>query len=79
MIGIEGFYSAEGADPVPALFLADRLAPGVYDFINITADEYPDVVVTSDYQLTIRSENVVCFDRRPFSRACSSILQRCSD
>ena len=79
VIGIEGFYSAEGANPVPALFLADRMAPGVFDFVNITADEYPEVVVTSDYQLTIRSETVVCFDRRPFSQACSSILQRCSD
>ena len=79
VIGIEGYYSAAGADPVPALFLAERMAPGVFDLINITADEYPEVVVTSDYQLTIRSETVVCFDRRPFSRACSSILQRCGD
>ena len=77
VIGIEGYYSAEGADPVPALFLADKMAPGVFDLINITADEYPAVAVTSDYQLTIRSETVVCFDRRPFSRACASILQRC--
>ena len=79
VIGIEGYYSAAGADPVPALFLAERMAPGVFDLINITAEEYPEVVVTSDYQLTIRSETVVCFDRRPFSRACSSILQRCGN
>ena len=79
VISIDGFYSAEGTDPVPALFVADRMAPGVYDFINITAEEFPEVVVAADYQLTIRSESVVCFDRRPFSRACTSVLQRCSN
>jgi hypothetical protein len=68
---IEGYYSAEDAEPVPALFLADRLAANVYDLVNVTADEYPQVVVTSDYQLTIRGESVICFDRRPFRQACT--------
>jgi hypothetical protein len=79
VIAIEGYYSAVGADPVPALFLADRMDDGVYDLINITADDYPDVTVTSDYQLTVRSETVICFDRRPFSQACTTILQRCDN
>jgi hypothetical protein len=76
---IEAYYSAEDADPVPALFLADRLGPNVYDLVNVTADEYPQVVVASDYQLTIRSASVVCFDRRPVRQACANVLQRCGD
>lgn len=79
VVRIEAYYSAPGADPVPALFRATKTSANVFELVNITADVYPNVAVTSDYLLTLRSDSVVCFDRHPFRRACMSILQRCDD
>jgi len=79
LLRIEGFYSAAGAEPVPALFSPQQSAPNVYALTNVTAADYPQVHAAADYQVTMKSESVACFDRRPFERACSSVLHRCPD
>ena len=77
VISIEGFYSAPDDRSVPALFAFDSIDKGVFRLTNITDNEYPNVIVTPDFRLTIRNENVFCFDREPVGRTCASIFHRC--
>ena len=78
IVVIGGFYSADDEFPVPALFAYEQSEDGGFRLTNITASEYPNVTVTSDYRLTIRGDNVLCFDRQPLGRVCASIFQRCN-
>ena len=77
VIVIEGFYSADDDHPVPALFAYERTADGVFNLTNITASEFPNVMVTSDFRLSVKGKNVFCFDQEPVGRPCSSIFHRC--
>lgn len=74
---LESFYSDDDTDPVPALFSIDVDDDGALVLTNVTSHEYPQVMVTSDYRVMMRSENVMCFDAQPAARDCLRILQRC--
>jgi hypothetical protein len=78
VITIDGFYSAAGARSVPALFAFERIDDGSFRLTNITDTEYPNVRVTSDFRLSLRNENVFCFDQEPVAQTCGSIFQRCN-
>ena len=77
IIAIDGFYSAPDDVQIPALFAYERTGETAYRLTNVTADEYPNVVLTSDYRLTMRTDNVFCFDEYPGRVACRSVFHRC--
>ena len=77
IVAIEGFYSAPGTAPVPALFDISRLGGDSFQLTNVTADTFPNVVTTSDYRISMRNENVFCLDEIPLGRICSGIFHRC--
>lgn len=77
IVAIEGFYSAPGTTPVPALFDFRRLGRDFFQLTNVTADTFPNVVTTSDYRISMRNENVFCLDEIPVGRVCSGIFHRC--
>jgi hypothetical protein len=74
---LESFYSDVETDPVPALFAIEDGDGGAMILTNITANEYPQVKVASDYRAVMKSENVMCFDAQPAARDCLRVLQRC--
>jgi hypothetical protein len=77
VMAIEGFYSAPGAKPIPALFALQRLGEDSFQLTNVTAETYPNVAVTSDYRVSMRNNNVICLDELPVKRICGSIFHRC--
>lgn len=78
IVAIEGFYSAPETAPIPALFSYDRLGPDSFQLTNVTAETYPNVVITSDYRISMRTDNVFCLDELPTGRKCSAIFHRCN-
>lgn len=74
---LEAYYSDDETDPVPALFSIDTSDDGALELSNITADEYPQIRVVSDYRAVMRSPDVMCFDAQPASRDCLRALHRC--
>ena len=77
IIAIEGFYSLPGAPSVPGLFEYERIADDAFRLVNVTDREFPNVVLTNDYRLSMRNENVLCLDEMPLRQICGAILHRC--
>lgn len=77
VVAIEGFYSAPESAPIPALFDYVRLGPDSFRLTNVTAESFPNVVITSDYRISMRTENVFCLDELPTNGMCSAIFHRC--
>ena len=75
---LEAFYSDDDTDPVPALFSIEISDNGVMELRNITADEYPEVRVASDYRATMKSPDVMCFDAQPAVKDCLRAVHRCN-
>lgn len=78
IVAIEGFYSAPESAPIPALFDYERLGPDSFQLTNVTAESFPNVVITSDYRISMRTEDVFCLDELPANRLCSAIFHRCA-
>ncbi len=77
IVTIDGFYSKPGAEPVPALFGYEQIEDDAFQLVNVTEREYPDVVLTDDYRLSMRNENVFCLDKLPVQQVCSVVFHRC--
>lgn len=78
VLQVDGFYSTIGDDvAIPGLFAFAAVGDGVYTLKNITGSEFPNVIVTADFQLSIRNNDVFCFDREPVAAPCGSVFQRC--
>ena len=75
---LEAFYSDDETDPVPALFSIDTVDDGAMELTNITADEYPQVRVASDYRAVMKSPDVMCFDAQPAVKDCLRAVHRCN-
>ena len=54
-----------------------RLGRDSFQLTNVTAKSFPNVVITSDYRISLRSDNVFCLDELPLGRICSGIFHRC--
>ena len=77
IVTIENFYSAPGSKAIPALFAYERLDEDAFRLTNITAETYPNVIVTSDYRVSMRSDSVFCLDEYPVNRTCTGVFHRC--
>lgn len=74
---IDNFYVAANNKRVPAMFAISHQYGTELILRNITNKRYPEILVTPDYQLSIRGENVLCFDEVPASMFCQRVLHRC--
>jgi hypothetical protein len=74
---IDGFYSTPDSPQIPALFEYRKIERDAFQLVNVTEREYPNVVLTNDYRLSMRNENVFCFDEMPLRQVCGAIFQRC--
>lgn len=77
MLVVDDFYTGNGGQQVPALFSIRHEYGSELILRNITNLQYPEVTVTPNYQLTIRGENVLCFDQVPAKQVCERVLHRC--
>jgi len=77
IVVIEGFYSTPGSPQIPALFEFSRIEDDAFQLVNVTDREFPHVVLTNDYRLSMRNENVICLDEMPLRQVCGAIFQRC--
>ena len=76
---IDDFYSGDDDTRIPAIFRVSHQYGPELILRNITHLEHPEVTVTPNYQLSIRGENVLCFDEVPARSICQRVLHRCVD
>ena len=76
IVTINGYYNA-GDQSIPALFTIDPREDGAYELTDVTA--VSSSIPRRTFRLSIRNENVLCFDRMPVGRACGTIFHRCDD
>ena len=77
IVEIKDFYSSPGAPPVPGLFEYERIGDDAFRLVNVSDRENPNVVLTNDYRLSLRDENVLCLDEMPLRQVCGAIFHRC--
>ena len=78
MLLVDGFYSGSGGPSTPAVFAPETVATGRFRLVDVTSERFPHIPFATDYELTFRSDSVICFDRQPATVACQGILHRCS-
>lgn len=74
---VDNFYSAKSGDKIPAFFNLQHTYSTEMVLRNITRSRYPEITVSPDYQLTVRGQDVLCFDVVPAATLCERVLQRC--
>ena len=74
---MEDFYVAKNGDSVPAIFSVHHTYGTEFILRNMTSARYPEITATPDYQLTVRGNDVLCFDEVPATTMCERVLQRC--
>ncbi len=72
------FYTSESGQKVPAVFSVRHQYGTEIVLRNITRSRYPNIGVMPNYQLTIRSDDVMCFDEIPSTSLCQRVLHRCN-
>ena len=70
-------WTVPGTTPVPALFEYQQVEADAFQLVNVTDREFPNVVLTNDYRLSMRNENVFCLDEMPLRQVCGAIFHRC--
>lgn len=74
---VDDFYATKDGQRVPATFLINHEYGSELILRNITNLQYPNISVTPNYQLSIRGEDVLCFDEVPARMLCQQVLHRC--
>lgn len=74
---MDNFYEASNGLKIPAVFSLRHKYGTELVLKNITSSHYPEVTATSDYQLTVRGDDVLCFDEVPATLLCERVLHRC--
>lgn len=77
LLVMDNFYVAKSGTRVPAIFSLQHLYGTELVLKNITSSRYPEITVTPNYQLTVRGDDVLCFDEVPASMLCERVLHRC--
>ena len=74
---VDDFYIGENGRKVAATFRVSHAYGSELILRNITDLQNPDISVTPNYQLSIRGEDVLCFDEVPARTMCQRVLHRC--
>ena len=74
---MEDFYRADDGQKVAAIFTVNHDYGSELILQNITRQQNPEIAETSNYQLSIRGEDVLCFDEVPARMMCQRVLHRC--
>jgi hypothetical protein len=75
---MDDFYTSQSGRKIPAVFSVLHQYGSELMLANITRSRYPDIALTPNYQLSIRSDDVMCFDEVPATLLCQRVLQRCN-
>ncbi len=76
---MEDFYSGSNGKSVPGVFRIGHNYGREFILHNVTGEQFPDVTLTPNYQLSVRSDRVLCFDEVPATELCARVLQRCGN
>ena len=79
MLVMDDFYTAGDGSQVPALFSVSHQYGNEMVLRNITKLQNPEISQTRNYQLSIRGEDVLCFDEVPATMLCQRVLHRCEE
>ena len=76
---MDDFYTSGEGQRVAATFAVRHEYGSELILRNITNLQHPEITLTPDYQLSIRGQDVLCFDEVPARQLCRSVLHRCED
>ena len=74
---MDDFYVGSDGERVAATFLVTHEYGSEFILRNITDLQNTDDSATLNYQLSIRGEDVLCFDEAPARMMCQRVLHRC--
>ena len=76
---IDDFYVANDGRKMPATFGVDHIYGSELILTNQTNLDDISVAASPNYQLSIRGEDVVCFDEVPARMLCQRVFHRCGE
>ena len=76
---MDDFYVAKDGRKLPATFAIQHIYGSELILTNKTKLDETSIAATPNYQLSIRGEDVLCFDEVPARMLCQRVFHRCDD